>query len=213
MTNCQPTSQTCTNAARVAREMASRLIVIAERIESAPDPVDDIDLIRRVGAVLRDNRRHTVTVARALVLEALHRAHLGVQLVDDCDDPRHVVADPRAVTIAMDLYGHAVTSARRVPLDRELWAALMSAWTRPSGRPRKEDQGLRGGNDMWETLASLLNRHLPGVREITGDGLKSNWHRWQRTPDHLRRPRSKKSKRGARGEPGFFKSGPVSVLT
>lgn len=201
MEEWEPTQRERTNAARVARQMAKRLEAIAERIEREANVVDDIKLAMRVRAVLNDNPLAEDTVARALVLEALHRAQLAFERVNTTGNrpPLPLAPDHLAVMLAVAMYAGSSTSAKQVPLEPELWAELMSAWLRRRGAPTKAERGLRGDDGKLEILAALINENLDGVDDITAEGLKTEWRRWQKTPDHFRVPRVRKQ--GARRDP------------
>jgi len=173
-------------AARLAREMADRLMSMAARIETVKDPRNEIAAVQRARMGLRGMTFKPETYTRLMVMEALHRATTYANLARG--SPPNVGSIEPTLFLAAEI---ARALFDGVCLDTSIddpnaWMTLLEEWGTGRGAPSKADRRRRDRTTTkWDRLARLFREHVPGCRLLAGRTLASEWGQWKRNGEHL----------------------------
>lgn len=173
--------------ARLAREMADRLMSIAAQIETARDPRNELAAVQRARMGLRGLMFKPETYARLMVMEALHRAttYAGRARRPRTSPSSSGESSPLAAQIARALFDGVCLDVQIEDLDA--WAALLAEWAVGRGAPGAADGRRRDRTTTkWDRLARLFRQHVPGCRVLAGRTLASEWGQWKRSEEHLK---------------------------
>jgi hypothetical protein len=172
--------------ARLAREMAERLMSMAVRIEATRDPRKEIAAVHRARMGLRGVTFKAETYKRLMVMEALHRATTYADRARSSRAKRSRSGTPSlglAAEIARALFEGVCPEASMD--DPNVWMMLLEEWSTGRGAPSKTDSRRRDRTTTkWDRLARLFREHVPGCTLLAGRTLASEWGQWKRGDDH-----------------------------
>jgi hypothetical protein len=174
------------SAARIAREMAEKLLALAATIEAAEDPSVEVGTVIRVRGAVRAFRWKPETYARLSVLEAVHRGrYYAERYSGESLRAATLTTDSLAVVVARDLFADVAFVDCSFTFDATVWLELMDAWRTGQGAPKKTAAPRVDRPSKWDRLANILARHLKGAARVSGRTLESEWRSWTRGSDHL----------------------------